>query len=339
MRLFLLLLSLLLSVVSATPQERVAGIEYLNERLRIPESELFDEGAYIESGVGLSFGVDKRLTYLGGEYDEAAQRFEMSVRQFRYKAEVWVFLSRAYFYMKAPDRARDALQRAEALMPDLSDKLWQPLTASLLWEIRQRARKQQAQVDFYSTGQDEVLSLFRLYLFLNDQEGARDLITVAYERARMMREGAQMVSGKSRRAQAAEADRWDELATDLTTELQAVGLEAPPAPERKPVSEPPAADIEEDERIRVLQLRVDYYRVKEDDYRDLFQAYLDRGDPLRARRVLASLDRQMADMNVRASVAPTLGEQADIEEEVEQLRTLRQELESMLPDEAATAKP
>ncbi len=82
-----LLLTLLLAIASGA-QERVPGIEFVNERMRIPESDLFDEGAYIESGVGLSFGVDKRLTYLPGEYEEAAQRFVFGLLQFRYKAEV-----------------------------------------------------------------------------------------------------------------------------------------------------------------------------------------------------------------------------------------------------------
>lgn len=342
MAFYVLFLSVLLAaglVPAADAQERVPGIEFLNERLRIPESELFDEGAYIESGVGLSFGVDKRLTYLGGEYEEAAQRFELGVRQFRHKAEVWVFLSRAYFYMKEPDRARDALNRAEVLMPDLSLRLWQPMVASLLWEIRQRARRQQAQIDFYSTGQDEVLSLFRLYLFLNDEEGARDLISVANERARMMRESAQMVSGTSRQSQAKEAGRWDQLGADLTLELQAAGITVPAAPPAAAVPEPPTIDIDEEERVRILQLRVDFYRVGQDDYRELFQVYLDRKDLIRARAVLASLARQMVDMGVRASVAPTLGEQADIEDDVAKLQALSEELASLLPEETVKKAP
>jgi hypothetical protein len=58
-------------------QEAVAGIDFLNDRLPIPESALFDEGSYIDSGVGLSFGVDKQLTYSAGQFEEAASRFEI----------------------------------------------------------------------------------------------------------------------------------------------------------------------------------------------------------------------------------------------------------------------
>ncbi|SVC18557.1 uncharacterized protein METZ01_LOCUS271411, partial [marine metagenome] len=188
----MVVISLLLSTGAGT-QELIPGIEFVNERLRIPESTRFDEGNYIESGVGLSFGVDKRLTYFAGEYEEAAQRFETSVRQFRYKAEIWVYLARAYFYTKSFDVARDALERAEVLMPDLAGTLWQPLLASLQWEIRRRAVQQQAQIDFYSMGREEVLTLFRLYLFLEDHSAASDLLVVSHERARMMRERAKMV--------------------------------------------------------------------------------------------------------------------------------------------------
>ncbi len=330
-RLPYLLLTLLLAIASGA-QERVPGIEFVNERMRIPESDLFDEGAYIESGVGLSFGVDKRLTYLPGEYEEAAQRFELGVRQFRYKAEVWVYLARAYFYTKSPDAARDALQRAEALMPDLSAKLWQPLIASLQWEIRKRALQQQAQIDFYSTGQEEVFSLFRLYLFLEDEDSATDLVAVAHERARMMLKRARMVSGTSRSAQVDEAERWNQLGESLLGELQIAGITVPTASVPAPLPEPVAdEDISEQERVRVLQLRVDFYRAQQEDYLQLFQAYIDRADTMRARTVLASMGRHLADLSVRASVAPTLGEQADIEETMEEFKVLREDLQKQLP--------
>jgi len=119
-----MLVALLLLVTAVGAQERVPGLEFLNERQRSPESELFDEGGYIESGVGLSFGVDKRLTYRPGEYEEASQRFELALRKFRYKTEIWIYLSRSYFYMKSPDAALDALMLAQGLMPDMSARLW-----------------------------------------------------------------------------------------------------------------------------------------------------------------------------------------------------------------------
>jgi tetratricopeptide (TPR) repeat protein len=130
-------------------------LDYLNEAMRAPDSSKFREGDYINSGVGLSFGVDRRLSYFAGQYEEAAVRFEESVRAFRYKSEIWVFLSRAYFFMKEPEKAREAIQRAAAVMPDLNEKLWNPLLAGLLWEIRQRALALQIQIDFYSKEQGD----------------------------------------------------------------------------------------------------------------------------------------------------------------------------------------
>ncbi|MDA0336024.1 MAG: hypothetical protein O2782_12725 [bacterium] len=334
-----ILLSILVLVRVVGAQEEVVGIEFLNERMRIPESELFDEGIYIESGVGLSFGVDKRLAYMPGEYEEAAQRFELSVRQFRYKAEVWVYLARAYFYMKSPDAARDALLRAEALMPDLRDHFWQPMLASLKSEIRQRALRQQAQIDFYSTGQDEVLSLFRLYLFLVDHDSARDLVVVAHGRARMMRENAQMVSGASRSAQAAEADRWQQLGERLADELQAAGIPVPPVAVAPPLPDIPGSeDIEEQERVRVLQLRVDFYAATEADFEQLFQAYIAQTDTIRARAVIASLERHITDLGVQASVAPTLGDQADIEERIDALKAMGATMRTQVGAETSDTK-
>jgi tetratricopeptide (TPR) repeat protein len=171
---------LLLSLDTGWSQTRTAPrLDFLNDRLPIADSDLFDESSYIESGVGLSFGVDKRLTYLAGEYQEAARQFEQGVSMFKYKAEIWVYLARAYFYMKAPDRARLALERAQVLMPDLTDRLWQPLVESLLAEIRKRANNQQIQVYFYSPGQEDFLSLFRLYLFLEDYNSATGVLKSA----------------------------------------------------------------------------------------------------------------------------------------------------------------
>lgn len=142
-------------------------------------------------------------------------------------------------------------------MPDLSVILWQPLIADLQWEIRQRARRQQSQIDFYSTGQEEVFSLFRLYLFINDEESAAKLVAVAHERARMMRQWVQMVSGTSRTAQVNEAQRLDEL-----------------------------------------------------------------GD---------SLQRHIGDLGVRASVAPTVSAQVDIEDRIDQLKVLHNDMNKRVP--------
>ena len=100
----------------------------------------------------------------------------------------------------------------------------------------------------------------------------------------MMLERARMVSGASRNSHVVQSDLWLQLAGRLTTELEAIGVEVASAPE-------PAAsavgiaqgqeDVDENERIRLLQLRVDYYRTTIEDYQDLFQAYMGRGQTKR----------------------------------------------------------
>jgi len=333
-------LLLLVSLATASfAQERVVGIEFLSERLRIPESEKFDEGAYIESGVGLSFGIDKRLTYLPGQYEEAAQQFELSVSQFANKAEVWVYLARAYFYMKAPDTARGTLERAQAQMPDLAASLWQPLIASLEREIRQHAQHSQARMDFYSTGPDEALKLFRLYLFLKDGDNAGDLVTVCHDRARMMREGAIMLSGSGRSSRVKQAEGWDQLGESLANELAAAGL-VPDIEKSVPIPEPvQVPDINEAERIRVLQLRVDFYSAQEEDFLQLFQAYLYQADSSKARGVVGAISRHMADLKVRASVAPTVSDQVAIEEQIEAFQMMRNNMAGQVPAPPAEKKP
>lgn len=327
----------LVLAAAAAAQDLVPGIDFMNDRMPIPDSSQFDEGAYIESGVGLTFGVDKRLTYFAGQYEEAAPRFEEAARRFRYKAEIWVFLSRAYFHMKSPEQAREALLRAEVLMPDLSKRLWQPLVASLEAEIRHRAARARAQLEFYSTGQEEVLSLFRLFLFLQDADSAREIIATAHTRARVMRERARMVSGDSRRAYASQSDKWTQLGQDLAGELAALGVDVSPVPPPAPVPEEEHGDVGEQERIRLLQLRIDYYRAVVDDYVTLFDLYLARGDSAQARGVIASLTRHVADLAVTASVAPTVTDQAAIEVRIDSLRQTRDDLQAQLPAPAAGA--
>jgi hypothetical protein len=213
------------------------------------------------------------------------------------------------------------------------------MMASLKWEIRQRAQRKQAQIDLYSTGQEEVLSLFRLYLFLADQDAARDLVAVAHGRARMMRENAQMVSGDSRSAQAAEADRWEQLGESLVTELATAGIAGPAVPAQPILPEPAEkVDIDEQERVHVLQLRVDFYAARKEDYLQLFQAYLDRTDTARALAVISSLERHVTDLEVQASVAPTLSDQADVEDRIKVFNELGDDLRSQIDADMAESK-
>jgi|GEM_PF-735604 len=363
---------LLLSLDTGWSQTRTAPrLDFLNDRLPIADSDLFDESSYIESGVGLSFGVDKRLTYLAGEYQEAARQFEQGVSMFKYKAEIWVYLARAYFYMKAPDRARLALERAQVLMPDLTDRLWQPLVESLLAEIRKRANNQQIQVYFYSPGQEDFLSLFRLYLFLEDYNSATGVLKSAAGRDGKLREQATTVSGESRQMRLTEADKWWALSQQLRVELSALGIEVPRdslaawggwteeaafSPEGsdptgsstgsqagsgrssqvrdlegswRSWSKPPASVVTTD--LKVLQLKIDYYGAEAEDFRTLFEAYLQGDDSHRASEVTVSLGREIDRLVILTSVAPDVQEEVRIQERVDLFEALKKELESLLP--------
>ena len=79
--------------------QKARELDYMNDKLRIPDSEKFDESTYIETGVGLTFGVDRRLSYYAGNYAEAATQFANAVKRYPYKSEIWVFLSRSYFWL------------------------------------------------------------------------------------------------------------------------------------------------------------------------------------------------------------------------------------------------
>jgi hypothetical protein len=99
-----------------------------------------------------------------------------------------------------------------------------------------------------------------------------------------------------------------------------------------PLAEPPEPeDSDEQERIRTLQLRMDFYRAKQEDYVKLFQAYVDLADSVRARSVLASLQRHIGDLGVRASVAPTVSAQVDIEDRIDQLKVLHNDMNKRVP--------
>lgn len=325
----LAVIALASSVLAQDGEDR---LDYLDERLRIPESDRYTEGAYIESGVGLTFGVDRRLSYYPGNYQEAAGQFEEAVRRFRYKAEIWVFLSRAYFFMKAPEKAREALKRAAGLMPDLEDRLWAPLIRGLEWEIRARANAQQVQADFYTTDQGEFLSLFRLYRFLADTAGAAQVIHAADLRAIQMETRARMVSADSRRAYVGQAAFWQNLADSLRVELMGMGGFSPELPRRGEALTPASgtAGIEESERLRILQLKIDFYRADPDDFRELFDGYLAADRPKDAARMLEAIDREMKRLQIQASVAPNVQMEEEIAADTETLKEMQEEFRQIL---------
>lgn len=331
---FLVLLVLLgAGRVAAAEEERRAS--FLSEKLRIPESELFQEDDYIESGVGLTFGVDRKLSYYAGDYAQAARQFTRSVQRYRYKSEIWVYLARAYFYTKEPERAREVLIQAAATMPDLELRLWRPLMAGLDLEIRRRANQLQLQVDFYSRGQDDYLSLFRLYRFLEDYPGASGVIHSAEARARDMERRAQMSSGNSRKSYRGEVRKWQTLGTSLREELRLLGVAVvgDAAPGRRPAGAAPgSADAELLEATQLLQLRVDFYHflVAARDYQTLFDNYIELKQPQKAAEVIKSVEGAIRRREGATSSAEDLEEEADLRRQVEELEEMKQGLQAAL---------
>lgn len=319
---------------------RGVSVDFLNDRLRIPDSERFREADYIESGVGLTFGVDRRLSYLSGNYEEAVDRFEDAVKRFRYKAEIWVFLARSYLYMKSPEEAKRALARAAVLMPDLSERLWDPLLQSLLAEIRTRANNLQTQVDFYSMGQGDFLSLFRLYTFLEDYTAAAGVISSASGKAATMEQLATTVSGGNQRALRDEARKWRDLASQLTSELEALGVDVPALP--APVDSASSAAVATDqvllEATRLLQRRVEYYEPSVGDFEQLFTSYLELGMPGLAAGVTREVRREMQRLQLQADVTPDVQQEEQFLVRIDSLEAMARRFESELQGDEAPAQ-
>jgi len=325
------LLWLIGAAFPASSQERVPGLDFLNERLRIPESEQYDDGSYIESGVGLPFGVDKRLLYYSGKYEEAAVRCEAAVRQFPQKSEIWVCLARCYFHMKSPHRARAALERAAEVMPDLQPQFWVPLIQGLLWEIRKRANEQQVQIDFYSADQEAFFSLFRLYRFLEDAESAVAVMDAALLRSERMRGMAGMASQTGRESYLAQSSRWRELADSLRTELVAGGVVVSEAEESASGALPSATAVhEDDERLRLLQMKIDYYGAPLEEYQEVFDAYQGRGMGSEAAAVVDAASREIQRLELRASITPDPQAEAKVRAEISEFEQLRKSMRERL---------
>jgi hypothetical protein len=307
-------------------QRAPAVIDFLDDGPPIPESTRFRMPDYIESGVGLSFGVDRRLSYDSGNYSEAVERFQQSITGYRYKAEIWVFLARAHFYSKSPFRARETIERASATMPDLQQQFWDPLLNSMLQEVRRRANKAQTEVDFYSRAPGDFLALFRMYIFLGDYEAAAGVIHAASGKGMKLMAMATMASAEGEERYRAEVGKWLDLAKALREELGQEG-ELPPDLLRDAQAQAAALDAAWPVAIRVLQLKVDYYPVVADDFRQLFQLYMDVERPDRAADVLTPLGREIKRLQLLADVAPNrvqekemLAAKAELEELLKQLR-------------------
>lgn len=324
----------------AMAQSRGARIDFLNERLKVPDSARFVEADYTESGVGLRFGIDKRLSYFPGQYEEAALAFEASVQTYRYKADIWVFLARSYFYMRDPQKAKETLERAGVMMPDLSERFWEPLLNSMLGEIRKRAVNLQNQVDFYSKTQGDFLTLFRLYKFLQDYPAGIGVIHAAGDKAHRMRMLADMASSDNQRTYRGEATKWDDLVALLQGELEALGVTVPPRPAPEFVVPELSAAPRDPQLLddtQVLQMKVDYYQSAPADYRQLYDSYLQLEMPDLARRVVYSLDREIQRVRFLADTATDFVQESQYLAEVSTLVAMQEEIKAEI--EAAEAGP
>ncbi|HIG53581.1 MAG TPA: hypothetical protein EYQ18_06295 [Candidatus Handelsmanbacteria bacterium] len=315
--------------VMAFAQSRATRIDFLNERLTVPESERFSESDYIDSGVGLRFGIDKRLSYIPGQYAEAASAFEVSIDAYSFKADIWLFLARSYFYMRAPQKSKAVLLEAAQVMPDLRERFWDPLLKSMLGEIRKRAMSLQVQVDFYSKSQGDYLALFRLYKFLQDYPACISVIHAAGEKADRMRMLANMASNESQRSYRGEATKWDDLAVSLGGELEGLGVTVPARPkkERETVDRPgdqPDPQLVDD--TQVLQMKVDYYQSEPADYRKLYDNYQQLGMSKLAARVVEALDREIQRVRFLADTATDFVQESQYLSEASTLVAIREEL-------------
>lgn len=325
--------ALLLQPVGAQPLKPT--IDFLDERLKIPESSRFVEAEYTESGVGVPFGVDKRLSYFSGNYAEATQRFMDSLKRFSFKAEIWVYLARSYFYEKKPEDARNTIERAAEIMPDLSERFWNPLLESMLGEIRSRALDQQAQIDFYTRSQGEYLELFRLFRFLADEAGMSGIIDRAERRAAKMAVMATMVASSTRATYLADADKWVGLAGQMRGEMREVGF-LPPETQPLPTytrESVVSTDVDMLEKTHQLQLKVDFYQPNLEDFRTLFSNYLELEMPAGARFVIEGIEREVTRLQLKADTSNDFVEVSKLQEEVASLDQLKLELSQRLDSE------
>jgi tetratricopeptide (TPR) repeat protein len=326
----------------AFAQSRDVYIDFLNERLNIPDSQLFVEADYIESGIGLRYGIDKRLSYFPGQYEEAARAFHESVQGYRYKADIWVFLARSYFYMRNPQKAKATIELAAKVMPDLSKRFWDPLLRSMLGEIRKRAERLQTQVDFYSPSTGDFLALFRLYKFLHDYPACISVIHAAGDKADSMRDLAEMASSENQRTYRGEATKWDDLAGSMQGELETLGVDVVQRPDKEITLVDQTSGVVDPQLLddtKILQMKVDYYQSKPVDYRQLYDNYLKLNMPDRAQMVIGALDREIKRVRFLADTATDFVQEDQYLVEASTLVAMREELKAEIDAVGAGAAP
>lgn len=361
-----------LAVAGAQSPGTPPALPFLDDRLPVPAAAAFSDSAYIRSGVGLSFGVDMRLSYATGNYAEAARQFEAAITRYPYRAEVWVFLARSYYRAHVPLKAKEVLRRAAGVMPDLSQSLWAPLTQGLLNLIREQVRTSEVQVDCYSLGPDAYLSLFRLCLFADDYTEAAQAIARTEARAARARGLAVSLAAGERERTLVDADRWHALAGRMRAEMTTFGPAATAAVDSVPgaaapaggslpplgstgelasgaggdaVMPPPVApDVTRDrqsERARMLQNRIDFYPARPGEFMELFTTYLALGQQDRAAAVVPALEREIIRVQFEQSTMGTLREAAPFAADVDSLQWIRRQLRAALglPDTTALAPP
>ena len=314
---------------AALAESRATPIDFFNELLTVPESERFSESDYIDSGVGLRFGIDKRLSYNPGQYAKAASAFEVSIDAYSFKSDIWLFLARSYFHMRAPQKCKAVLLEAAQVMPDLRERFWDPLLKSMLGEMHKRAMSLQLQVDFYSKSQGDYLALFRLYKFLQDYPACISVIHAAGEKADRMRMLAELASNESQRSYRGEAAKWDDFAVSLGSELEVLGVTvpAPPKKERETVDklgDQPDPQLVDD--TQVLQMKVDYYQSEPADYRKLYDNYQQLGMSKLSARVVEALDREIQRVRFLADTATDFVQESQYLSEASTLVAMREEL-------------
>lgn len=315
---------LLVGLLLAAPLWAQAGpgeVDFLDDRLVIPEAALYDSTQYQASGAAAGFAEAKRQYDLG-QYAQAAQLFAPVVGQYGQQSATWVYLARAQFHSQEFDAARQTLVRAAEMAPDLRERLWQPLGRGLVGEVRKRANQLQAQVDFYPQRQADFAPLFQLYGFLQDSTAARELVHSAGQRRAELYRQAEVASGSLRQSYLEAAGQWDRLIASLGVAPDS-GASALGAATR-------ADSLRTTGLLRLLQLRVDYYLAKPGEYQQLFDLYLGLGRRAEAAAVVQALEREGQRLSLLAVVAPTAAEAGKYRDQTAALDSLRRQLQAQL---------
>jgi hypothetical protein len=287
---------------------------FLGDKSPIPEAALYDSAQHRASGAAAGFAA-ARGEYDLGQYPRAAQRLAALVEQYPQHSAAWVYLARAQFHLGEYAASRQTLARAGQRMPELGEDLWQPLDRGLVGEVRRLAAQLQAQVDYYPQRQADFAPLLQLYGFLQDSTAARELVRQAAERRAELFRQAESASGSQRQSYLEAAGQWDRLIAGLGGAPDSAGR---------------TDSLRADESLRLLQLRVDYYLAKPQEYQQLFGLYLGLGRRAEAAGVVQALEREGQRLSLLAEVAPTAPEAGRYRDQAAACEALRQQFQAQL---------